>query len=642
MMTTCFLRTTQLLPPPPDHEWMHLEDINTGLSYGETHKKVIQPNPTTDTGRKRVLLPVIFYLDACVTGQFQNLSLEILKFTLGIFKSKSRDKGAFWRNLGAVPRYEKAKKRSRLLMQRSANKDAKDCLTDSDSDYTALDTEDEGEDDEGRGNTESRQQSTKFAPDFDYFPYIDYDTTPDEDQDLLDFMEGVIPEIPSTNAQDFHCILHTILASYKEIQGGGGIDWDLYRRGVKWLLCLVPFIIFIKGDGVEHDKHCGKCGSRTEGVKHLCRYCCCPNDETDDPFALHERKGVDMICGKVKAKDQVGLKNMSQKEIWNAWYELRFGSHNKLGVHGATPMEIMHWIQLGQFKCSREMLFQQTGEGNLGVELNVVATSLGPLLHRHSDRSLPRTKFSRGVMKGKLMAHEYTGVILVLAATLRCTRGRKVIDQCATTQKQKSNFAGQEWVNDWVMMLELQLQFFAWLSSHSLEVHDVIEMNSKVRMYLNRVKHVGRRSVGMGFKTMNFHGTLHVPEDIMNFGVPANVNTMSDEMHHKDDKKSSKRTQCRPDRFEMQSLQQIENRRVVELGVEELNGRVRWRYDHGFISREAVTQETSTPNAPQVTPDEGELSGVFACVQCNEHHERLEVVLNTGMRRKHKCVIHPT
>ena len=123
-------------PPPLEYEWEHLEDINTGMSYRETYRKVIQANPTTDSGRHRVLLPVIFYLDACVTGQFQNLSLEILKFTLGVFKSKSRDKGALWRNLGAVPRHEKAKKRSRQLLERSTNKDAKDCLTDSDSDYT--------------------------------------------------------------------------------------------------------------------------------------------------------------------------------------------------------------------------------------------------------------------------------------------------------------------------------------------------------------------------------------------------------------------------------------------------------------------------------------------------------------------------
>ena len=617
-------------PPPPEHEWEDLEDINTGMSYRETYRKVIQPNPMTPSGRKRVLLPIIFYLDACVTGQFQNLSLEILKFTLGIFKAKSRDKGAFWRNLGAVPRYERAKKKSRQILEGSANLDARDCLTDSDSDYTALDTDDES------GDVGSRQPSTKIAPDFDYFPYMDYDRTPYEDEDLTEFMERIVPEMPKTNAQDFHCILHTILASYKELQDSGGIDWDLYYKGELRLLCLIPFIMFVKGDGVEHDKHCGKYGSRTEGVKQLCRYCCCPNKETDDPFALHARKSVPMIRGMVRVGDQVGLKNLSQKYLWNAWHELRFGSHNDLGIHGATPMEIIHWIQLGQFKYSREMLFDQTGEGNLGEELNVVATSLGPLLQRQSDRTLPRTKFSSGVMKGKLMAHEFTGVTLVLAATLRCTRGRMIIEELARTSKQKQNFAGQEWINDWVHMLELQLQFYAWLSSPSLKVHNVMEMDAKVRKYLELVKKVGRRSVGMGFKTMNFHGTLHVPLDVMNFGVPANVNTMSDEMHHKDDKKSSKRTQHRPDKFEMQSLKQIENRRVIELGIEELEGRVRWRYDNGFVSREALMLGNGTPESAQVTPDKGFLSGVHACVRYNNAMNRLEMSISSGIKRKHK------
>ena len=47
----------------------------------------------------------------------------------------------------------------------------------------------------------------------------------------------------------------------------------------------------------------------------------------------------------------------------------------------------------------------------------------------------------------------------------------------------------------------------------------------------------------MGFKTMNFHGMLHVPDDILCFGPPHTVNTMSNESHHKPDKKLAKRTQ---------------------------------------------------------------------------------------------------
>ena len=83
-----FFNNDPTAPPPPDHEWHDLEDINTGMSYRETHRKVTQPNPVTASGRKRVLLPIMFHLDACVTRQFQNLSLEVLKFAVGAFKSK--------------------------------------------------------------------------------------------------------------------------------------------------------------------------------------------------------------------------------------------------------------------------------------------------------------------------------------------------------------------------------------------------------------------------------------------------------------------------------------------------------------------------------------------------------------------------
>jgi len=58
----------------------------------------------------------------------------------------------------------------------------------------------------------------------------------------------------------------------------------------------------------------------------------------------------------VKSKDTDGLKATSQQMLWNAWYELKFGKHNDEGIHGATPLEILHWIQLGQFGYSRESL----------------------------------------------------------------------------------------------------------------------------------------------------------------------------------------------------------------------------------------------------------------------------------------------
>jgi hypothetical protein len=48
-------------------------------------------------------------MDGCVTGFNENLSMELMKFTLGIFNAKARDKEYTWRNLGAVTQFQKVK-----------------------------------------------------------------------------------------------------------------------------------------------------------------------------------------------------------------------------------------------------------------------------------------------------------------------------------------------------------------------------------------------------------------------------------------------------------------------------------------------------------------------------------------------------
>ena len=81
------------LAPPPDN-LNHLADINTGKSYIETYKQLIT-NPS-----KQMLFPIIFYLDAAVTGQFDKLPHEALKMTLGIFTNKARKREYAWHVVG--------------------------------------------------------------------------------------------------------------------------------------------------------------------------------------------------------------------------------------------------------------------------------------------------------------------------------------------------------------------------------------------------------------------------------------------------------------------------------------------------------------------------------------------------------------
>jgi len=81
---------------PPPEAWTHVSDINTGLAYRETYKKLIK-DPTKD-----VQLPLLFYMDGAITGQFDHLPVEALKFTLAIFNGTARDCKYTWKELGYI------------------------------------------------------------------------------------------------------------------------------------------------------------------------------------------------------------------------------------------------------------------------------------------------------------------------------------------------------------------------------------------------------------------------------------------------------------------------------------------------------------------------------------------------------------
>ena len=125
-----------------------------------------------------------------------------------------------------------------------------------------------------------------------------------------------------------------------------------------------------------------------------------------------------------------------------------------------------------------------------------------------------------------------------------------------------------------MMNCETQLQWEQWLKKDSFLVEEVKRSGTKFReiMSMNK-KVVGKREKGMGNKTFNFHGAIHCYLDILHFGPPIVASTSGDERRHKKDKGDAKRTQKRPKSFEKQSLERIEDRRVIERGNAELVGR---------------------------------------------------------------------
>jgi len=337
---------------------------------------------------------MIFYLDACSTGAFTNLSIEILKMTLGIFKRDFRNKDYGWRQLGYVPQLNKDGSNVLDIIEESEHVNAQDFMMDPEF---------------RRGGAKTVVNDT---PDFD--PGREKPRKSNRGHDNT-------PTLPTVPAQDFHKILQTMLASYKVMQDLGGVEWDKLHCGKMYQLQFIPFVMIVKGDGKEHDKHCGQFTSKTGNVGCLCRYCTTPTKKSDQPYFDEgvKRKSQPMIEALIRKNDLTALKAMSQQPFWNAWYELTFGQHNDFGIHGACPIEVLHWIMLGMYKYDRESLFNQTGTDSiLGKRLNTIATHIGVLLQRQSDRTLPRTSFPMGVMVGQLRGHEMTGMIVMMTAML--------------------------------------------------------------------------------------------------------------------------------------------------------------------------------------------------------------------------------
>jgi hypothetical protein len=172
------------LDPPPESV-NYLQDLNTGRAYLQSYRKLV-----TKPG-KQVLLPVIFYIDGATTGQFADLPVTAVKFSLGIFTRLARQKEYCWRILGFIPAITKHKSKGKRFLLNSGHHDG-----------VML------------------------------------------NQDTLE-NEGLADDDEINKAQDFHSMLDVVFKSYVDLQKKGFI-WDLHYQdqvyeGVEFVL-FTPFI----------------------------------------------------------------------------------------------------------------------------------------------------------------------------------------------------------------------------------------------------------------------------------------------------------------------------------------------------------------------------------------------------------------
>ncbi len=509
------------LASPPENI-TYLADLNTGDAYLRTYEKLIEHD-------RQVLLPIPIYIDGAVTGQFTDLPVTAVKLSLGIHTREARDRQYSWRELGFIPVVRKDPARGKRIFQETGHLDSEDVIV--------L---------EGEGETGEQQ---------------------DADEEDNESEDGAV------HAQDFHTMLSTILESFVELQRTGFI-WDLVYKGKLYKgIEFVPFVPFVKCDTEEADLLCGKYLVRNKNVKHICRYCHCPTEDADNPLAKYPLKTQPQIQKLVEKAKLAELQAISQQYIQNAWYDVQFHLANNCGIHGACPSEKLHAIQLGIFKYLRDIFFNRMGKtSELAETINGLAAMYGKLLSRQSERDLPNTNFAKGIRKGKLMARDYRGVLLIMAATLRSEKGRSLL------LKRKS-LGGENGLRDWSLLVELMLEWEAFLCQKRMLRKDVVRLAKKHRFLMYIMRQVAKRSKGMGLKIMKFHAILHLITDILLYGVPTEFDTGSNESHHKESTHAARLTQRKESTFNYQTAKRLAEFLCIDLAMEEIeNDNCVWDY----------------------------------------------------------------
>jgi hypothetical protein len=241
-------------------------------------------------------------------------------------------------------------------------------------------------------------------------------------------------------------------------------------------------------------------------------------------------------------------------------------------------------VLLGIFKYVKTEFFQQLGPGSYAAtEVNALCTWIGKLLARQSDRDLPRTQFGQGIIKGKLMGKEMTGVLLLMAAVMQTSKGKQLL-----RSSKGSQFKSDVVYNDWVLLLETLLQWEIFMRQEEIHRKHAKRLEKKHRYLLFIIKKVIKRTTGMGTNLVKFHAILHLCADMLMYGVPLNVDTSDNEEHWKPTKVAAKLTQKDLRSFVKQTATRLVEFDLLDLAMEEMKGNRIWEY----FQREAKYLQT--------------------------------------------------
>ena len=150
----------------------------------------------------------------------------------------------------------------------------------------------------------------------------------------------------ASKAQDYHAMLDLILTELREVQGPlNGFEWTLDLNGKKYDVIFKIATQVIIGDCKGNDLLCGRYGSHSMKVKHLCRDCNVLTENGDDPNHICKMWTRQDICNKSKEE----MNDISFHHINNTFDDIHFGARD-LCITQVTPPEPLHGFKLGLCK----------------------------------------------------------------------------------------------------------------------------------------------------------------------------------------------------------------------------------------------------------------------------------------------------
>jgi len=502
-------------------------DINTGRCYRKTYEALVK-NKGVD-----MILPTVLAMDKTQVDTYGRMQMEPITLSHGLLKHAVRSQHSAMRVLGYICQYPAHTPTSRDLQT----------MTCPDKSVSADDLPDD---------TVIAEVALKLIPNVTWATYL---------------------------LNEMHMQIKFILeeSGFLKLQRNG-FNWMLHYKEKVHPIVLHPYIPFIIGDTEGHDRLCGHYTTRFKTIQQLCRSCECPTRFTGYSKAKYRHRKPSIVNRLVRSRDLNGLQAMSQNYLANGFDQVRFGQHNNRGIFGACPGEMLHVISLGWFKYCLEAFAAQAGGPKCAAlkQYDGLCAMIGKRLSRHSDRDLPRLNFPKGFSRGtNLMGHEMAGCLLVKLFALHTTRFRQIfpVPQKKTPGKKKKGtkskadnpalqiLHNENHITDWILVVSSLLQWHQWMKQSSIPKAQVKKSHSATQWLIRLIARVSPRPKGMRNNTIKTHLALHLSEDILDHGVPENVNSAYAESAHIPlSKMTARNTQKRAKSFTRQAANRyVEN-----------------------------------------------------------------------------------